>query len=75
MSAAAQAGGSGAPEDPSEGGMSYSPTSPADSPRGQDDPESAEESPPSVDDGRQPGQGGADEDAARAGLASRNLEE
>ena len=45
-SAAAQAGGSGAPKASSEGSMSYSPTSPADSPRGQDNHESAEESPP-----------------------------
>ena len=33
-SAAAQAGDSQTPKVPSEGGMSYSPTSPADSPRG-----------------------------------------
>ena len=60
------------PKAPSEGGVSYSPTSPADSPRGQDIPESTEESPPSADDGRQSGQADQDQDAARAGLASRN---
>ena len=74
-SAAAQAGDSEAPRAPSEGGMSYSPTSPADSPRGQDNPESTEESPPSADDGRQPGRADDDQDAARAGLASRNSDE
>ena len=53
----------------------YSPTSPAHAPRDQDIPTSAEELPPSADDGRQPGQGGTNEDAAGAGLASRNSEE
>ncbi len=52
--------------------MSYSPTSPADSPRGQDDPESTEVLPPSADDGRQSGQTDQDQDATRAGLTSRN---
>ena len=55
--------------------MSYSPTSPADSPRGQDNPESTEESAPSADDGRQSGQAEQDQDAGRAGLASRNSDE
>ena len=41
-SAAAQTGGSEAPRAPSVGGMSYSPTSPAESPRNQESPESAE---------------------------------
>ena len=60
---------------PSEGGMSYSPTSPASSPRGQDDPESTEDLLPGADDGRQPGRADDDQDAARAGLASRNSDE
>ena len=73
---AAQAGDSEAPRAPSLSGMSeYSPTSPAQSPRDQDILESAEESPPSADDGRRPGQGGTDDDAVRASLASRNSED
>ncbi len=72
MSAAAQAGDTEAPQAPSEGGMSYAPTSPATSPRGQDIPESTEELPPSADDGRQSGQADQDQDAERAGLTSRN---
>ena len=68
---AAQAGDSEVPRAPRPSGMSaYSPTSPAQSPRDQDIPWSAEESPPSADDGRRPGQGGTDDDAVRAGLAS-----
>ena len=72
-SRAVQAGDSEVPSAQSPSGMSaYSPTSPAQSPRDQDIPGSAAESPPSADDGRQPGQGGTDNDAMRAGLASRN---
>ena len=70
-SAAAKAGDSEVPRAPSETSMSaYSPTSPADSPRAQDHPESAEGSLPSADDGRQPGHAEPDDDAVRAGLAS-----
>ncbi len=72
MSAAAQAGDTEVPQAPSKGGMSYAPTSPATSPRGQDIPESTEELPPSADDGRQSGQTDQDQDATRAGLTSRN---
>ena len=74
-STAAQARDSENAKAPSEGGMSYSPTSPADSPRGQGDPESTEVLLPSADDGRQPGRANDDQDAARAGLASRNSDE
>ena len=57
-STAKQAGDTEVPRVPSPSGMSeYSPTSLAQSPRDQDIPESAEEMPPSPDDGRQPGQG------------------
>ena len=73
---AVQAGNSEVPRAPSPSGMSvYSPTSPVQSPRNLDILESAEELPPSADDGRRPGQGGTDDDAVRAGLASRNSED
>ena len=55
--------------------MSCSPTSPADSPRGQDHSECTEGSPPICEDGRQPGRADQDQDATRAGLASRNSDE
>ena len=56
-SSAAQAVYSEDPRALSLSGMSaYSPTSPAQSPRDKDIPESAGESPPSADDGRRPGQ-------------------
>ena len=53
----------------------YIPTSPADSPRDQDHLECAEGLPPSADDGRQPGHAETNDDATRAGLASRISDE